>query len=248
MKRIFKMILIFLFISVLGPLVVFLRGDVDFSSSDYRLMSRESAHISPSPAAHPEALVQGFVARTFNWRGPFSVHSWIAVKPKNADHYRVYEVLGFRLFDGLSVVSIEKDLPDRYWYGNKPELILNISGREAEALIPQIDKAAKEYPYPHEYRYWPGPNSNTFIAMLAKDVPEMQMALPGTAIGKDYLPLGKFFSEAPSGTGYQFSIGGVLSITLAKLEGLEINILGLVYGFSPYTRTIKWPGFGNITF
>jgi hypothetical protein len=235
-------------ISALGPLIVFLKGDVDFSSSDYRVMSRESAQISPSPQAHPEALVQAFVARTFNWRGPFAVHSWIAVKPKNADHYTVYEVIGFRLYQGLSVVSVEKNLPDRYWYGNKPELILNISGKEAEALIPQIDKAAREYPYTHDYHYWPGPNSNTFIAMIAKDVPKMQLALPGTAIGKDYLPLGDFFAPAPSGTGYQFSIGGLFSITLAKIEGLEINIIGLVFGISPYTRTLKWPGIGNVEF
>ncbi len=248
MKRAFYIIGIFLLISALGPLVAFLNGEVDFSSNDHTKMSRESAHISPSPADHSEAIVQAFAARTFNWRGPFSVHTWIAVKPANANTYTVYEVIGWRRFHDLPVVAIHQDIPDRLWYGNKPELLLTISGSQAQALIPQIDKAARDYKYPDEYAYWPGPNSNTFIADIAKEVPGLGLNLPATAIGKDYLPFGKFVSVAPSGTGYLFSIGGVFSLTLARIEGLEINIIGLVYGINPLTRTIKFPGIGNMTF
>jgi hypothetical protein len=29
------------------------------------------------------------------------------------------------------------------------------------------------YPYPNEYRAWPGPNSNTFTAYIAREVPEL---------------------------------------------------------------------------
>ncbi len=248
MKRIAYTFIIFLLLTALGPLVVVLKNEVDFSSTDPAKMSRETAHLSPLPSQHSGAIVQVFAARTFNWRGPFSVHTWIAVKPEHAQHYTVYEVEGSRRFKDLPMVVIAEDIPDRYWYGNKPELLLTITGPKAQALIPEIDKAARHYVYAKEFSYWPGPNSNTFIATIAKQVPGLELALPGTAIGKDYLPWGQFISRAPSGTGYQISLGGIVGLTLAREEGLEINIIGLVYGISPYTLTVKWPGIGNITF
>ena len=71
------------------------------------------------------------------------------------------------------------------------------------------------------------------------------MALPSNALGKDYTG-DHFFVSAPSGTGYQFSLYGCFGIMLALKEGLEINILGLVYGISPAELVIKLPGFGDI--
>jgi hypothetical protein len=56
-----------------------------------------------------------------------------------------------------------------------------------DQLIKRIDKAAREYPYANEYTVWPGPNSNTFTAWIARAVPELGVDLPATAIGKDYL-------------------------------------------------------------
>ncbi len=84
------------------------------------------------------------------------------------------------------------------------------------------------------------------IAYIALQVPGLHLALPSNAMGKDYLSPITFFAHAPSGTGYQFSLWGIFGIILAKQEGLEINLLGFVYGFSPATRTLKLPGFGDI--
>ena len=44
-----------------------------------------------------------------------------------------------------------------------------------------------EYPYANTYSLWPGPNSNTFTAWIARAVPELETDLPATAIGKDYI-------------------------------------------------------------
>src|SRR6266850_563366 len=65
---------------------------------------------------------------------------------------------------------------------------------------------------------------------VAREVPELRLNLPSTAIGKDYLAGGAPVGLAPSGTGGQVSVFGLLGITTAWDEGLEVNVLGLVFG------------------
>lgn len=154
---------------------------------DWRTASRESAGIAPAPTAAKEAIVQVYGASAWGWRGWFAIHTWIATKSANADVYTVYEVIGWRQRRGLSVVRIEKDLPDRYWYGERPRLLKEHRGAEAERLIPAIDKAARSYPWPDTYTAFPGPNSNTFIAWIAQKVPGLDLDLPFSAIGSGYV-------------------------------------------------------------
>jgi hypothetical protein len=234
-----------LILTLIGPLWILVSGQIDWSA-DWRTANRESAEIAPAPENTKEAVIQAYTARAFNWRGLFASHNWIAVKPKNATQYIVYQVVGWRKFWNLPPLMHEKDIPDRYWFGQKPLLILDIRGDEAEALIPEIESAAKAYPYAKAYELWPGPNSNTFPAFIARAVPKLGLALPSDAIGKDFLPGFTFFAKAPSGTGYQFSLFGVLGILLAKKEGVEINILGFVYGIRFSPLSIELPGVGPI--
>jgi len=146
---------------------------------------------------------------------------------------------------GSSVVSQSGD-PDRNWYGARPEVLREIRGPAAQALIPQIAAAVRDYPHAREYVLWPGPNSNTFIAHVARAVPGLGVDLPPTAIGKDYLANGIVFAPAPSNTGYQFSLFGLLGVTLAVEEGLEINVLGLGVGLDPLDLGIRLPGIGRL--
>jgi hypothetical protein len=62
-------------------------------------------------------------------------------------------------------------------------------------------------------------------------VPELEADLPATAIGKDYLGA-SLFASAPSGSGFQVSIAGLLGIAASRIDGLEINLLGLNFGVS----------------
>lgn len=240
-KKLF--ITIWLLITFFGPVWVILTGQVDFKS-DYRTANRDSAHIAPDPALVRDAVIQVYSARAFNWRGIFATHCWISVKPKDAGAYMVYQVVGWRIRRGLPALAITEDIPDRNWYNNTPDLILDIRGVKAENLIPKIDEEAKNYLYAGSYTLWPGPNSNTFPAVVARQIPELGLVMPASAIGKDFLPDGNFFARAPSGTGYQFSIFGLFGIIIAKEEGIEINFLGAVYGvrFSPLR--VLLPGFG----
>jgi hypothetical protein len=159
---------------------------VSCASKDWRTASRESAGIAPNPLTTREAVVQVYGASTWGWRGWFAIHTWVATKPVNAESYTVYEVIGWRKNRGLPAMRIEKDLPDRYWFGERPRLLKEFRGEPAGKLVEAVDKAAKSYPWPDTYKAFPGPNSNTFTAWIAKQVPELGLDLPFSAIGSGY--------------------------------------------------------------
>lgn len=215
---------------------------------DWRTADRGSSGISPAPEEHPEALVQIFAARAFRWRGYFAVHCWIATKDKGAKEYITYEVIGFRLRSTGRSVVVGPNLPDRLWYGAKPELIYELKGQNAEAAIPKIQLASASYPYHHAYRVWPGPNSNTYIAHIIRNVPELGVELPPHAIGKDWIDDGDLFGRTESGTGLQFSVLGALGLTVGLAEGVELNILGLSFGVDLWRPALKLPFVGRIGF
>lgn len=213
---------------------------------DWRTARRDSAGLAPAPQEVSEAVVQVYAARTINWRGWFSVHSWIATKDKNADHYMTYQVMGWNLYFSGNAVSVRQDIPDRYWYGSKPELLEEIRGQKAEKAIARIQEYVKDYPYKTYYNVWPGPNSNSFIANIIRNTPELTVELPPNAIGKDWINRGDFFGRSESGSGWQFSLFGALGATVGKAEGIEINILGLTFGIDFLRPALKLPFVGRL--
>lgn len=214
-------------------------------ASDWRTASREPVGLAPAAAAHPDAIVQVYSARTWGWRGYLAVHTWIAVKPAGATAYTTYEVIGWRLRYSDSALAIGSRVPDERWFGSAPELLADKRGPGADALIARIDRAAREYPYSGKYSMWPGPNSNTFTAWVARAVPELEVDLPPTAIGKDYLG-DRLVASAPSGSGVQVSLYGLLGLTASGVEGLELNLLGLTFGLDPFAPALKLPLLGRL--
>jgi len=229
---------------LLGPACAALTGMANMSQ-DWRTASRESAGIAPDPATTPEAVIQVYGARAFGWRGAFAVHSWIAVKRQGAPNFVTYEVIGWRQWHGHSALSRSEGTPDRRWYGAMPEIYAEARGPEAEGMIDRLEAAIATYPYANQYRTWPGPNSNTFTATVARAIPELRLDLPPTAVGKDYLGPG-FAAASPSGTGFQVSLFGVMGLLAAMEEGLEINLLGLTFGLDPLDLALKLPGVGRL--
>jgi len=227
------------------PLYTVLSGQAPLGR-DYRTADRSSAGIAPLAETTPEAVVQVYAARALNWRGIFGVHTWIATKPENAKEYTVHQVIGWRRYRNLPVLASAPGIPDGRWFGNEPELLAELRGEAAAKAIPKITDAVATYPYPNDYRLWPGPNSNTFMAYVGRQVPELELDLPVTAIGKDYPINGSVIDRAPSGTGYQLSMLGLLGLTLARDEGLELNLLGLSFGIDFSKPAIKLPFIGRL--
>ena len=153
---------------------------------EWHTSSRASAGFAPLPVDEPEAVIQAYAAAAWGWRGWFGDHTWVATKKPGADSYTVYEVIGWRLRYNGSVVRIARDVPDRFWFGARPKLLLDVRGAPAVALVDRVDAAARRYPYAAEYKVFPGPNSNTFTAWIARQVPELQLKLPFRAFGRGY--------------------------------------------------------------
>jgi len=211
-----------------------------------------AAGLAPDPATTREAVVQVYGARTLGVKGIFGVHTWIAVKPTSAPAYTVYEVIGWRLRWSDTAVVVRNRQPDAPWFGSAAELYADKRGTGVDELIARIDKAVQAYPYAQNYTLWPGPNSNTFTAWIARIVPELGVDLPATAVGKDYIG-GSFFSRAPSGTGVQFSVAGLFGVAAGPVEGFELNLLGLNFGVSgsgvklPLVGRVGLPHFSEAT-
>ena len=198
---------------------------------------------APAPDAHPAAVAQVYAARTWGMRGAVAVHTWIAVKRAGAERYTRYEVIGWRLpRTGSALVVGSERPPDGYWFSNYPTLLADVRGAAATAAIDKIERATEDYPHSREYRTWPGPNSNTFTAFVARRTPELRLVLPHTAIGKDFLSGGAVIGAAPSGTGWQGSLLGALGVLVAAEEGVEVNFLGLVAGIRARPFGVKLPG------
>lgn len=215
---------------------------------DWRTANRSSAGISPRPNQTSEAIVEVFVARTINWRGYLSVHSWIATKEKNAKTYLTYQVMGWNLYSSGNAVSVREDIPDRYWFGAKPQLIEELRGEKAENAIKHIKILAADYPFKTIYKVWPGPNSNTFISHIIREVPELTVEIPSNAIGKDWLVPFKIFAKSESGSGWQVSVLGILGFTIGKAEGIEVNLFGISFGIDFLSPAIKLPFIGRLGF
>ena len=192
-------------------------------------------------AAASEPVVQVWGARARGLKGIFGVHSWIAVKAGGATEYTVYEVIGWRLRRTETAVVVRTRSPN-YWLGTPADLYAEKRGAGVEELIERVDRAAREYPYAKTYTVWPGPNSNTFTAWIARAVPELEVDLPATAIGKDYSET--MICSAPSGTGFQLSLRGLLGVAASGVDGLELNLLSLNFGVS--SSGLKLPILGRI--
>jgi hypothetical protein len=204
-----------------------------------------SADLLPPASAKPEALVHIYAARVGRWRGIFAHHSWIVVKERGAATYTRFDVVGW----GRPLRTNLRDADGR-WFGNIPERVAAIEGPRAEALIAKIRAAVARYPHAADgdYSAWPGPNSNSFVAYVLAAIPEAEIALPPTAIGKDFRDDGWFAGLTPSATGLQLSVFGLAGVSLGWVEGVEVNVLGLVAGVDIRRPALKLPGFGRLGF
>ena len=136
--------------------------------------------------------------------------------------------------------------PDAEWFSNRPDLLADIRGDQAETIIPKIQQAVCDYPFAEYYRTWPGPNSNTFVAYVIRAVPDFNVDLPVTAIGKDYLAGGMVYTRLPGGRGLQLSLGGYVGFLVGLGEGIEINFLGVTFGIDFNPLALKLPVLGRV--
>ena len=127
-----------------------------------------------------------------------------------------------------------------------PEVVFAADGPDAAAMIPLMQQAIANYAWSNhgDYRAWPGPNSNTFVAAVLDAVPGLRTTLPPTAIGKDFPYDGRWLRATPAG--FRLTLGGYAGFSLDLVEGIEVNILGAIAGIDLLRPAIKLPGLGRI--
>ena len=201
-----------------------------------------STGLLPAAANYKPARVTLFTGKAGAWKGIFAVHSWVVFKSAGATEWTRCDVVGWG-----NPVRTNGWAADGLWYGNKPTMIADVSGVDAEKLIPRIEQTANAYRYNHagDYRIWPGPNSNSFTAAILRNMPELGVALPPNAVGRDFRD-GFYAGWTDSGTGVELNLGGYASIKLGWIEGIELDLLGLVAGLDLRHPGVKLPGFGRI--
>lgn len=202
-----------------------------------------SAGILPEASASDEAAIYVFSAKTGGLKGAVASHAWIVTKEKGAKSYNRYDKVGWG-----SPIRRNHRPADAFWYSNRPELVTRITGKAAETLIPSVEGAIAAYPYaePGGYTIWPGPNSNTFVAYVLRNVPELGAVLPPHAVGRDYLPDGEFVHLDRDGKDLHLTIRGLIGVSAGLRSGFEVHFLGLVAGIDVMRPGIKIPAFGRI--
>lgn len=228
--------------ALIGPVLIKSAGH-SWAHVPWYEASREPTGLAPDPTTERRAVVQVYAAQTYGWRGVFAVHTWIVTKPQDGEAYTRWDVVGW---GGGRVVRRNYAAPDAMWYGQQPSLLLDRRGGAAGELIPRIEAAVATYPFPERYRSFPGPNSNTFTAHVARSVPALGLDLPPTAIGKDFRELADAVGRAPSGGGLQVSLLGLAGLIVAPEEGIEVNLLGLSAGIDFAEPALRLPGFGRV--
>ena len=65
-------------------------------------------------------------------------------------------------------------------------LLAEWTGSAAQQLAQVLTQSPTAYPYCFQYRYWPGPNSNTFVQWILRES-GVDHSLPWQSIGKNFL-------------------------------------------------------------
>lgn len=239
MKKMFVFLLVCFIAPALASLAVRAAGS---QPGSWRNADWSSSGILPAAQADGRAAVYVMAARTGGLKGGLAVHSWIVTKAPNGG-YRRYDKVGWG-----NPIRVNSYPADGRWYSNVPEILLELHGENAAALIPGIEDAIAAYPYAEQgdYTIWPGPNSNSFVAHVLRGVPELNTTLPPEAVGRDYRPFGDFVTVSPDWQNLELSLGGYAGFALGTLYGIEVRLAGLVFGFDISRPALKLPGFGRI--
>lgn len=116
--------------------------------------------------------------------GLFAAHYWFVVFDEAGCHR--WEVWQTPNAGGRSIGHVHCDLkhPDAGVGGGPTRIAGEWTGAEALALK-KVLQDSKNYPFCGKYRYWPGPNSNTFAAWVLRKA-GIDHTLGPMAFGKRY--------------------------------------------------------------
>jgi hypothetical protein len=174
------------------------------------------------------------------WYTHFAHHTWIDVKRGGERKWERVEVLSET--SGAKTGPIPARVAASDWRWDRPvRLLAQFEGPAAERIAARLEACAKEHDplYLEHYDAWPGPNSNTFMAELAREIPELAFVFDHNAVGKDY---GGWFSAGATASKTGFHVDTVpLGFTFGLREGIELHFLELNFGVQLWPPRIELP-------
>ena len=213
--------------------------------TSWRSADWSSTGLLPSPTDKDEAAIYILSARTGGFKGAFAVHSWIVLKEAGSNRYERYDKVGWG-------TPIRRDAyaADAAWYSNRPWIVASLTGERAAAAIPDLRRSIDAYPYARrgDYRIWPGPNSNSFVAHVMRETPAIDAVLPPNAVGRDYPSMGRWISVDPGGQDVHLSLAGLAGVSIGVRSGIELHLLGQTAGLDLRQPALKIPAVGRVGF
>lgn len=190
--------------------------------------------VMPDNAETTVALLTGGLVPPMN---DIARHPWFAVRRKGETEWRVYEVPNN---------GVERDPFRQHSPYVDPILHKVWRGAEAERAAACLEREAQPWLARLAYRFYPGPNSNTFGAAMLRAC-KLSASLPATAIGKDWRGLvGAGLTTERTGVELMTPIAG---IRIGLKEGFSIHVLGLEFGIDLWPPALIVPlGPGRIGF
>jgi hypothetical protein len=163
-------------------------------------------------------------------------HPWFALREAGGTSWEIHEVGGGGgLDDPFDNSPYVDPILHGVWRGEEAERGIECLRREADKWIGELD-----------YRFYPGPNSNTFGDVMLRKC-KLRASLPSTAVGKDWRGI-VGASWTTEGTGVQLETP-IVGVRVGLKEGVEVHILGLSFGIDLWPPAIIVPvGGGRIGF
>ncbi|WDE14058.1 DUF3750 domain-containing protein [Thalassomonas haliotis] len=172
--------------------------------------------------------------------GIIADHYWFVIDKGGEEKVKQrWEVWQNKDAGGQSWHYLHKNLKDwQSGVGNGPSRLEYCwYGLEAQSLIEAIETSPSQYPYVPCYRYWPGPNSNTYVQWVLDQARITEIPGP-SAIGKDYLGL---IGSKVSRQGLLFSTP-VVGAAFSRGKYVIFQLMTLPFGWSMKPFRLLYPG------
>lgn len=119
------------------------------------------------------------------WIGAFAWHYWFVVEDQTGRHR--WEVWQTKNAGGFCIGHVHCDLKrPEDGVGGGPSRVVTVWEGQAARRLAEVLSNAQAYPHCHRYHYWPGPNSNSFVAWVLRQA-GVDYELDRRGIGRRYL-------------------------------------------------------------
>lgn len=186
------------------------------------------------------AVKSAGIPKFMPWYSHFAEHTWVDVKLGDEERWLRAEVLNESSGATCSPIRALEARSDWRWDDEPVRVHAVIVGERAQRIAQRIEPVTAQLAprYGGGYQAWPGPNSNTFVRDLSREIPELAFTFDHNALGKDYAWIRARLT--PSRTGVELDTWP-LGFAIALREGLELHVLQLTFAVRVWPPSIALP-------